>query len=136
MADPEEVKSAVEASAQSYASQDVDAFFDLIGDKHTEFDLAGGMLFETTHQDGIHTIRNKIKASFENGFRWDVKFSNLDVRLFNDNTALVTGYMNGIITQPSGEAVKGPWRFTEVRVLQGGKWKSVHSHFSRLKTAC
>lgn len=48
------------------------------------------------------------------------------------NTAVTAAYIHGTVRSPSGWVEAGPWRYSEARIRDQGKWKILQMHFSPL----
>ena len=84
---------------------------------------------------GFHSLAEQTKllrTSFDAGEKGDLQLRNLEVKIYHDNTAVVTGYVVG--TRPSPDGIRVPIRDqrTEVWIKQGEQWKQVHRHSSPL----
>ena len=70
-----------------------------------------------------------LKAAFE-CVRWS---SDVQVKVYGGDTAILTCYLEGTVTDEDGSVSEGPWRFSEVRVKSDdGMWLIAHAHFSSL----
>jgi ketosteroid isomerase-like protein len=54
----------------------------------------------------------------------------ITIRVYG-NVAVAAAYFSGTITLPGGQQLAGPWRYTETRIRDAGKWKIAQWHFSR-----
>jgi uncharacterized protein (TIGR02246 family) len=81
------------------------------------------------------TTAAEMQALFDSGFKADMESRHTRVRVYGDDTAVLTAYSTGTMTGPDGSSMSGTWRFTEVRVKRDDGWKIVHYHFSPLTTA-
>jgi ketosteroid isomerase-like protein len=89
------------------------------------FYLDGAMLYE-----GLNPIEED-RAQYAAGFKPNVAARQITIRV-HGNAAVAAAYFSGTITLPGGEVLHGPWRYTETRILDGGRWKLVQWHFSKL----
>lgn len=95
---------------------------------HSDWDSfwAGGLrLFNSA------TGRVGIRETFEMGFTFTLKFQGLKVKV-HENTAVVTGYLVGTVTEPNGKTSQVNWRVSVIRILQEAEWKIIHWHESSL----
>jgi ketosteroid isomerase-like protein len=72
-----------------------------------------------------------LQAAYEAGFRATFEARGLDVKVMGD-AAIAVAYLDGTLTLPGGEVEAGSWRYSETRVKDGGDWKIVQYHFSKL----
>jgi ketosteroid isomerase-like protein len=70
-----------------------------------------------------------LKADFESGLKLNMDLRHLDVKVYG-NAAVVTGYVVGTSTAPSGVIEQVMNRRSAVLIKEGGKWKEVHLHSS------
>src|SRR5262245_51595371 len=104
-------EAAVEQALQAHRSQDAGSFASQLAADHTEFDAAGGRLFEASEGGGLTGVRSNLDSAFQKGLKFDVQARDLKSRQYGD-TAVVTGYLSGSINDGSG-AKQGEWRFTD-----------------------
>jgi hypothetical protein len=135
MATANEARAALESQIQSHRSKDLDGFAEYLSPEHTEFDATGTLLVDTADQGGLDALKDRVGAASDQGFKSEIRsLRHVKVQQYGE-TAVITAYLTGSFTHISGQVYNGPWRLTDVRVLQDGKWKSVHTHFSSLKSA-
>lgn len=89
------------------------------------FYLDGAMLYE-----GLNPIEED-RAVSAAGFKPNVVTRQITIHVYG-NAAVSAAYLSGTITLPGGEQLHGPWRYTETRIRDGGMWKIVQWHFSKL----
>jgi ketosteroid isomerase-like protein len=126
--DAEDITAAVLAVDAAYNSGNAEIVAQYLHPDHTRFPSPGvqgaGLLAEGFEKE-------QLKARFKAGLEVDITTRHLAVDLYG-NTAIVTGYNEGTITQPGGTVVREVARFTEVWIKEGGKWLRVHIHSSPL----
>jgi uncharacterized protein (TIGR02246 family) len=89
------------------------------------FYLDGAMLYE-----GLNPIEVD-RAMYAAGFKPTVVARQITIRVYG-NTAVAAAYLSGTIALPGGQQLQGPWRYTETRIRDGGRWKIAQWHFSKL----
>jgi ketosteroid isomerase-like protein len=89
------------------------------------FYLDGAMLYE-----GLNPLEED-RALYAAGFKPNVAARQITIRVYG-NVAVAAAYFSGTITLPGGQQLAGPWRSTETRIRDAGKWKIAQWHFSRL----
>lgn len=89
------------------------------------FYLDGAMLYE-----GLNPVDEE-RAARAAGFKPNVTARQIMIRVYA-NTAVAAAYFSGSIALPGGQHLQGPWRYTETRIRDGGKWKIAQFHFSKL----
>lgn len=89
------------------------------------FYLDGAMLYE-----GLNPIEQD-RAQFAAGFKPNVAARQITIHVYS-NAAVAAAYFSGTITLPGGQLLLGPWRYTETRIRDGGRWKIAQWHFSKL----
>ena len=89
------------------------------------FYLDGAMLYE-----GL-TPSEEERAQYAAGFKPNVAARQITIRV-HGNAAVAAAYFSGTITLPGGQILLGPWRYTETRIRDGGRWKIAQWHFSKL----
>lgn len=95
---------------------------------HTDWDSfwPGGLgLFNSA------TGRIGIRETFAIGFLFNLHFQDIKVKV-HENTAVVTGYLAGTVTEPNGKTSQVNWRISVIRILQEAEWKIIHWHESSL----
>ena len=123
--DKEDVIAAVDAVIAAWNAGDVDAIQKYYAPDFTRFGQGGDLL-------RVAWDWADLKESFESGLK--VALSpprHTEVRVYG-NTAVYTGYTRLTLTLPEGAPRTTTRRGTSVLVKQGGQWKSVHFHASRL----
>ena len=127
--DAEDVKAAVLAVDAAYVDGNADVVAQYLHPDHTRFPVPGAL------GAGLLAVgfdKEALAASFKAGLDINsLTTRHLDVAVFG-NTAIATGYLEETFTQPNGEVIEYITRFTEVWIKEGGKWKRVHIHSSRL----
>ncbi len=120
--DVDDVKAAQLALVAALNEGDVEAHGQLVLPEATGFFAGGGLLAEVWRGE-------QMQAAIDAGFKVDIQLRHLDAKVY-DNTAVVTGYLTGVITLPDGTTLKGPRRFSAVWIKQAGQWKQIHLHVS------
>ncbi len=126
--DVDDVKAAVQSYFTSLNTGDADAYVQVRMSEHSAF--ARGELLTRFHSLAEQT--KLLRTSIDAGEKGDLQLRNLEVKVYHDNTAVVTGYVVG--TRPSPDGIRVPIRDqrTEVWIKQGEQWKQVHRHSSPL----
>jgi ketosteroid isomerase-like protein len=91
--------------------------------------FAGGGLIDRSSSTAQQ--RDDFQALADAGRKLNLRIQHLDVRVYG-NAAVVTGYLMGIDTAPDGTVSQSRQQRTGVWIKQGGQWKEVHRHASRL----
>ena len=73
----------------------------------------------------------EMRANYASGFRPNVTLRDITIEVYG-NTAAVASYVDGTVMTTKKKQYTGPWRFTETLVRDGGRWKAIQWHFSRL----
>ncbi len=97
---------------------------------HTTFSGDGELLMTNT---SLEKEEQDLQADFDAGMKLDFELRHINVQIYG-NTAVVTGYIVGNATSPSGEKQNITLRRAAVLVKKGGEWKEVHLHSSPLET--
>ncbi len=122
--DAADVKASLLATLAAYNAGDVENFVPRFLP-----DVRGFLFDGTPLIEGFD--KNNLQGLFDAGFKANLEARQVDVKIYG-NTAVITAYFVGTITWPGGDMQQGSWRFSEVRIRQGGKWKVAHYHFSPL----
>jgi uncharacterized protein (TIGR02246 family) len=125
-AQEEEVRSAMLETLAAWSEGDFERFAEFYHPQSRGFLFDGGFLVEGFDAE-------LLRAAYEAGFRATMQVRDVDIRIFGD-VAVTTAYADGSLTLPGGAVQNGTWRYTEVRVREGGTWKIVQYHFSPLDT--
>jgi len=91
--------------------------------------FAGGELIDRSSSTAQQ--RDDFQALADAGRKLNLRIQHLDVRVYG-NAAVVTGYLMGTDTAPDGTVSQSRQQRTGVWIKQGGQWKEVHRHASRL----
>jgi len=91
--------------------------------------FAGGGLIDRSSSTAQQ--RDDFQALADAGRKLNLRIQHLDVRVYG-NAAVVTGYLMGTDTAPDGTVSQSRQQRTGVWIKQGGQWKEVHRHASRL----
>ena len=124
--DKEDVQAAVDKTIDAFNRHDFPAYFSAFATDNTEFPYVVSPL----RHDAVAW-----KAFIEGTAALEVvhyhQQDNL-IQTYNGNTAVVTGYYT-FTWKPKGEELKTQsGRASMVLVKQGGKWLTVHMHFSKM----
>ena len=65
--------------------------------------------------------RERLQAAFASGFRTDLHWRHLYVRLYG-RIAIATGYLGGQVHMPDGRVLEDTWKFYKVWLKKEGKW--------------
>ena len=129
--DVEDVK---KATIEHFAAQnagDAKSHIDHHTPYHTVFAPDGGLL------NVRHTREEQVKdlqATFDAGTKFNLEIAHLEAKVYG-NTAVVTGYVVGTVTNPDGTAQQSRARRTAVLIKEGNEWKEVHTHISPVMAA-
>ena len=74
-----------------------------------------------------------LQMPFEQGFKMDFRYDNLEVRLISDTVAVLTGQLGGTIQPPDGNEFDMGFRLTSIRVKEDDGWKIIHWHESPIQ---
>ena len=128
--DVDDVKAAVQSYVAALSAGDAGALTRLHATASTSFGAGGGLLATF---DSPEERRNSFQATLDAGLKLNVQARNIDVRIYGSSTAVATNYGVGRITRPDGTTGQVNNRITAVLIKQGGQWKIVHQHLSRLR---
>jgi uncharacterized protein (TIGR02246 family) len=121
-----EVVAASQAALTAWNTGDVEAFMPHFHPDGDNFYLTGGPLVGAPTAEGM-------QAGYDAGFKPDVTPRDVQVKVYGGDTAILTCYLEGTVTDEDGSVSEGPWRFSEVRVKSDdGMWLIAHAHFSSL----
>lgn len=120
-----DIRTAVESTFAAWNKGDAESFY-------SNFMPAvhGFFLDDSPLVKGRGTVED-VRKGFASGLKPNVVPRDITIQVYG-NTAVIAAYIDGTVTTPEKKQFTGPWRFTETRVLDGGKWKTVQWHFSRL----
>ena len=120
-----DVRAAVQSTFAAWNKGDAEAF-------HSSFMPAvnGFFLDNSPLVKGGGTV-DDLRKGFASGLKPNVVPRDITIQVYG-NTAVIAAYVDGTVTTPDKKQFTGPWRFTETRILDGGKWKTVQWHFSQL----
>jgi ketosteroid isomerase-like protein len=101
--------------------------------KFVTFYSEKGAILESTESDewvNIKLTKDEMDLLYDDlSFRLNI--NKLNVFLMDDHVALVVFFINGIVTyDPTGQTAAYDKRGSQVWVMENGKWKLRHSHFS------
>ncbi len=125
--DVDDVKAAVQGHFAALKAGDVNAFIQYYPSESSVF--AGGGLLGRVHS--LEERRNDFQAGVDAGEKRNLHLQHMEVKVYG-NAAVVTGYLMGTSTAPDGTVTQSRQQRTEVLIKQGGQWKAVHNHRSRL----
>ncbi|MFQ6047337.1 MAG: YybH family protein [Gemmatimonadales bacterium] len=121
------VRAAMIETLAAWRDGDFDRFAQYYHPETRGFFFDGGYLVEGFNREAL-------EAAYEAGFRAQIEVREIDVKVYG-NTAVGVAYADGTITLPGGATQSGTWRYSETRVNEGGVWKIVQYHFSKLEIA-
>jgi ketosteroid isomerase-like protein len=124
VAQEEEVRAAMLETLASWSNGDFDRFAQSYHEEVRGFLFGGGTLAR-----GFNAAA--LAAAYEAGFRAEMELRDIDVRVLGD-IAVGVAYADGSLTLPGGAPEVGSWRYSETRIREGGSWKIVQYHFSKL----
>ena len=84
------------------------------------------------HFDSIEEQQQQIQSVFDQGSKYNLRLTDVEVSVFGDS-AVLSGYVVGSILRPNGNTIQRTDRFSAMLVKQGGQWKTVHAHASALR---
>ncbi len=98
---------------------------------HTGYSPDGGLL---EVNESLEEEKKSLQADFDAGLKFNLQVRHLDVKVYG-NTAVVTCYLVGTVTNTDGTTDQVRDRRTAVLIKKGKKWKEVHTHISHIMTA-
>ena len=128
--DVDDVKAAVLRHYAALNAGDADAYIRSRAPQHSLFS-GGGLLSRST---SLEEQQGAFKAGIDAGLKRNVSARHIDVQVYG-NTAVATNYTIGTIARPDGSITQVRVQRTAVLIKQGGQWKEVHQHRSRLNIA-
>jgi ketosteroid isomerase-like protein len=84
------------------------------------------------HFDSIEEQQQQIQSVFDQGSKYNLSLTDVEVSVFGDS-AVLSGYVVGSILRPNGNTTQRTDRYSAMLVKQGGQWKTVHAHASALR---
>ncbi len=84
------------------------------------------------HFDSIEEQQQQIQSVFDQGSKYNLRLTDVEVSVFGDS-AVLSGYVVGSILRPNGNTIQRTDRYSAMLVKQGGQWKTVHAHASALR---
>jgi ketosteroid isomerase-like protein len=121
-----EVRAALMETLAAWSAGDFDRLADFYGAETRGYLFGGAALAKGFNPAAL-------QAAYEAGFRATFDPRGLDVKVLGD-AAIAVVYLDGTLTLPGGVEEVGSWRYSETRVRDGGDWKIVQYHFSKLTT--
>ena len=124
--DVEDVK---KATIEHFAAQnagDAKTHIDHHIPNNTAFGPGGGLLSVSHNRE--EQVKD-LQATIDAGTKFNLEIAHLDVKIYG-NTAVVTGYLVGTVTNPDGTIQQVRDRRTAVLIKEGNEWKEVHAHLS------
>lgn len=125
MAQADGVRAAMIETLAAWRDGDFDRFAQYYHPETRGFFFDGGYLIEGFNKEAL-------EAAYEAGFRAQIEVREIDVKVYG-NAAVSVAYADGTITLPGGATQSGTWRYSETRIREGGVWKIVQYHFSKLE---
>ncbi len=119
-----EVRAAMLETLAAWSNGEFDRFAQSYHPEVRGFLFGGGTLARGFNQAAL-------AAAYEAGFRAEMQLRDIEVRVLGD-VAIAVAYAEGSLTLPGGEPEAGTWRYSETRIREGGTWKIVQYHFSKL----
>ncbi len=127
--DADAVRQAVIDHYAAINAGDLEAVIEQHTERFTGFLSDGGVMHDYASRA---EQRRAWIEEVEGEFEMDWRVRDLVVHTFGE-WALATFYLDGWVKRPDGSREEGPWRVSEVWVKQGGEWKELHHHHSRLR---
>ena len=118
------VRADVSETLSALAEGDASTFVDFFHDDARGFFVDGSAMIE-----GMSVLA--FRAAYLTGLRTNLEMSDLNVRVYG-NTAVSGALLAGSVTLPGGAVTQGAWRYSDTRLLEGGRWKIVQYHISQL----
>ena len=84
------------------------------------------------HFDSVEEQKQQIKTVFEQGSKYNLRLTDVEVKIYGDS-ALLSAYLVGSILRGNGNTIQRTDRYLAMLVKQGGQWKAVHAHTSALR---
>ena len=125
------IRQKVRTMRQQFNSGDFDAFFRNIAVGHRRFVSNGGLRSPPATKEILAAAARNDKANYEKGARSNLTPTSIAVQVF-ESTAIASYYLQGNVTNTSGETTRRLLRVTKVFVEEDGQWKQVHSHSSNI----
>ena len=116
-----EVRAALMRTFDALNAKRVDEFLSYVTPSTQTFWFSGGGLEES----GVENWRSFLSSISE----LDLIAREIRTQLYG-NTAVTAAYVHGTVRFPWGGVEGGPWRYSEVRMLDRGKWKILQMHLS------
>lgn len=118
-----EVREALLRTFSALNTRQVDEFLSYVMPRTQFFSQNGVGLRELEVEDW----RALLQAVHE----FDLVPREIRIRVYG-NTAVSAAHIHGTLRSPSGWVEGGPWRYSETRIRDRGKWKILQMHFSPL----
>lgn len=122
-----EAEQVVSQWVETYNKGDIDSFVALYADDAHVISAISPFRLE-----GKGAIRANIARIFEAFPTRRAILSHVSMRVYDNSTAIATGYVTFVITDRRGETRSTYNRFSFALAKIGGKWLAVNTHISRL----
>lgn len=124
--DKEDVEATLVKTIEAFNNQDYKTYFSAFVDDNTAFTTVGSPLrFDAKAWKEF--IEGTSQLQYVNYYQQD----NV-IRIYNGDTAVISGYYKFKTMPKGGELNTQNGRASMVLVKQGGKWMTVHMHFSKM----
>jgi ketosteroid isomerase-like protein len=123
-----EVGKAEQAFLEAAKRGDADAF---VNHFHQEMDI---FWFDGRPLLQAPESQTALRAPFDRGSKFDLKFDDLRISIFGNQVAISTGNLKGTFLNPDGSEFDMGFRITSIRVKEGDEWKIVHVHESPIQS--
>ena len=136
--DVEDVREAYRQHITNSNTGNLEGFVEQHLPGHSAFGPGGALL---SRYDSLEEEKRLVKASRAPSGRRGVRsFTNvqvrhLEVRIYEGQFAVVTGYLVGTETASAGTPRQEARRVTAVWLKQNGQWREAHDHMSQLRVA-
>jgi uncharacterized protein (TIGR02246 family) len=122
----EEILVTIDKTIEAFNKHDFNAYFSTFVDDNTEFPYVVSPL--RYDADGWRAfIEGTASLAYVNYSQQDEQ-----VQLYNGDTAVITSYYTFTWMEKGGQMNYQSGRASMVLVKQGGKWMTVHMHFSKM----
>ena len=124
--DKEDVLASLNSTIEAFNKHDVKAYFANFVADNTEFPyVVSPLRHDATMWNNF--IEGTTSLAYVNYHQQDT-----EVQIYNGDTAVITGYYTFSWMEKGGQMNYQSGRASIVLVKQGGKWLTVHMHFSKM----